>query len=88
VCGSDCLSSQYELFVNYPTDVKENDEHALDFALHLSQHFSASATLDLPCTAKAFFPKACLIIAKVSVALFLISAQDLMLFLCQLHDWK
>jgi hypothetical protein len=25
-----------ELFVNNPLDVKKNDEHALDFALHLS----------------------------------------------------
>jgi hypothetical protein len=24
-------------FVNNPLDVKENDEHALDFALHLSR---------------------------------------------------
>jgi hypothetical protein len=32
-CGIDCLTSQDELFVNSPLDVKENDEHALHFPL-------------------------------------------------------
>jgi hypothetical protein len=31
------LACQDEFFVNIPNDVKENDEHALDFALHLSR---------------------------------------------------
>jgi hypothetical protein len=35
-CGIGCLACQDELFVNHPLDAKENDEHALDFALHLS----------------------------------------------------
>jgi hypothetical protein len=35
VFGSDCLASQDEFFVNDPLDFKENDRHALDFALHL-----------------------------------------------------
>jgi hypothetical protein len=35
-------------------DVKENDEHALDFALYLSH---LSVILDFPCTAHASFPK-------------------------------
>jgi hypothetical protein len=30
-----CLICQDEFFVNNPLYVKENDEHALDFALHL-----------------------------------------------------
>jgi hypothetical protein len=35
----DCLACQDEFFVNNSLDVKENDEHALDFALHLSRLF-------------------------------------------------
>jgi hypothetical protein len=35
VYGTDCLGCQGEFFVNNPHDVKESDEHALDFALHL-----------------------------------------------------
>jgi hypothetical protein len=30
-----CLACQGELYVDNPIDVKENDGHALDFALHL-----------------------------------------------------
>jgi hypothetical protein len=33
------LVCQGEFFVNNPVDVKENDEHAFDFALRLSRHF-------------------------------------------------
>jgi hypothetical protein len=33
------LTCQGELFVNNPIDVKENYEHALGFALHLSRLF-------------------------------------------------
>jgi hypothetical protein len=39
VCGIDCLVFQYEFFVNNPLDGKEYDEHALNFALRLSQLF-------------------------------------------------
>jgi hypothetical protein len=53
---------QDEFFVINPFDVKENDEHALDFALHLFA-FSVSVSLDFPFTAYDFFPNACLIIA-------------------------
>jgi hypothetical protein len=42
--------------VNNPLDVKENYEHALDFALRLSLLFSVSVSLDCPCTAHASFP--------------------------------
>jgi hypothetical protein len=31
------LAYQDELFFNNPLDVKENNEHAIDFALHLSR---------------------------------------------------
>jgi hypothetical protein len=47
---------QDEFFVNSPLDLKENYEHALDFALHLFRLFSVSVSLDIPCTAHAFFP--------------------------------
>jgi hypothetical protein len=39
VYGIDCLASQDEFFVNNIFDVKENDEHALDFALNMSRLF-------------------------------------------------
>jgi hypothetical protein len=39
VCVINCLAYQDELFVSNPFDVKENDEHALNFALHLSRLF-------------------------------------------------
>jgi hypothetical protein len=35
VCGIDCLACQDQFFVNSPLDIKENDEHAHDVALHL-----------------------------------------------------
>jgi hypothetical protein len=43
-------------FMNKPLDVKEQDEHALDFALHLSHFFLVSVNLDFVCMAHAFFP--------------------------------
>jgi hypothetical protein len=39
VCRIDRLSCQDEFFVNNPLNVKENYEHAFDFAIHLFQHF-------------------------------------------------
>jgi hypothetical protein len=33
------VACQDEFFVNNTSDVKENDEHTLDFALHLSPLF-------------------------------------------------
>jgi hypothetical protein len=39
VCGVDCLACQNDFFVNNPHNVEENDEHALEFALHLSRLF-------------------------------------------------
>jgi hypothetical protein len=35
-CGIDCSACQGKFFVNNPLDVRENDEHALDFTLHFS----------------------------------------------------
>jgi hypothetical protein len=34
VRGIDCLASQNDFFVKSPLDIKESDEHALDFSLH------------------------------------------------------
>jgi hypothetical protein len=36
------LAYQDKFFVNNPLDVKENDEHALEFVLHLSRFFGLS----------------------------------------------
>jgi hypothetical protein len=44
-------------FLTIPFDVKENNEHALDFALHLSRPFSVSASFDLPYAVPASFPE-------------------------------
>jgi hypothetical protein len=55
VCGIDRLVWQDEFFMNIPLDVKENDEHACDFAL-LSP-LSVSVSSDFPCMAHAFFPE-------------------------------
>jgi hypothetical protein len=51
------LACQDEFFVNNPLDVKENDEHALDVAVHLSRLFPVLNSLKFPCTAHAFFPE-------------------------------
>jgi hypothetical protein len=71
-----CLACQEECFVNNPFDVKENDGHALDFALHLSRLFQSRCL---------FSPNACLIIARVSVSLILTFLQNFMLFLCRIN---
>jgi hypothetical protein len=63
VCGIDWLACHVEFFVNNPLDIKENYEHALDFALLLSRLSSS---------------KACVIIAIVSIALFPRFVQNLM----------
>jgi hypothetical protein len=72
-CGIDCLACQDDFFANNPLDVKENYEHAPDFALHMSRlfrsrwvstcHSSTYVWLMIPA------PKACLIIARVSAVL-------------------
>jgi hypothetical protein len=42
--------------VNNSLDVRENDEHDLDFALYLS-HFLVSVSLGIPCMAHVFLPE-------------------------------
>jgi hypothetical protein len=79
------LACQYELFVDNPLKAKENDEHALDFALRLSSFiFSFSLSLDFPLRLILSSPIACIIIARVS-ALFLRFVQNLMLLLCRIQ---
>jgi hypothetical protein len=39
ICGIGCLACQDEFYVNNSLDVKENYEHALDFAPHLLRLF-------------------------------------------------
>jgi hypothetical protein len=51
------LAGQEEFFLSNPLDVKENDEHAIDFALHPSHLLLVSVSLDFPYTAHAFFPE-------------------------------
>jgi hypothetical protein len=41
ICGIDCSACQNEFFMKNPHDVKENEEHALDFTLHLSHPFKS-----------------------------------------------
>jgi hypothetical protein len=84
----DWLFSQDEIFVNIPL-MSENVEHALDFALHMSHLFRSA--LNRACHSGTrvqlmlSFPNACLIFARVSVAIFPRFAQNLMLFFCRIH---
>jgi hypothetical protein len=71
--------------VNNPLDIKANDEYALDFALQLSRLFRPLWVFTFRVRLMCFSPNACLIIASISVALFPGLAQNLMLFLCQVH---
>jgi hypothetical protein len=66
--------------MNSCLDVKENDEHALDFAFHMSYRVRLSAY------GSCFGPRnACLINARVAVLFFPRFAQHLPLFLCRIH---
>jgi hypothetical protein len=66
-------------------DVKENDEHALGFALYHSCLLWFWWVWTFCVQLMLSFPKTCLIIARVSVTLFPRFAQNLMLFLCWVH---
>jgi hypothetical protein len=66
--------------------MKENDEHALDFALHLSRLCFGLGEFGLSVYgSKLSSPSACLIIARVSFELFPRFVQNLMLLLCRIH---
>jgi hypothetical protein len=75
--------------VNNPLDVKENDEHAADFALHLSRLFRPA--LNRACYSNTRVriilssPNACLIIARVSAILVSRFAQNLIHIRCRIH---
>jgi hypothetical protein len=51
-----CLTCQYELFMNNPLDVKENDEHAIDFALHLSRLLFGLSEFEFSVYGSSFLP--------------------------------
>jgi hypothetical protein len=67
-------------------DVKENYEHALEFALHLSHLFPSRWVWTFRVRLVLPSPTACLIIPRVSVALFPRFAQNCILFLRQI--WR
>jgi hypothetical protein len=71
VCRIDCLAYKNELLENNLLDVKKNSEHALDLALHTSRLFAHWLE-----TSMSF--KRLPILARVSVALSSIFAQNLM----------
>jgi hypothetical protein len=60
VCGIDCLACQGKFFMDNPLDVKENEEHVLDFALHLSHLFCGLVEFGLSMYVSCFFFSECL----------------------------
>jgi hypothetical protein len=70
VWGIDCLGCQDKFFVNNPLDVKESDEPALDFALHLSCLIWSRWVWTFRLRLILSSLIACLIIGRVSFALF------------------
>jgi hypothetical protein len=50
-----CMAGHDDFFLSSPLHGKENDEHALDFALHLSRPFVVSVSLNIPCTTHVLF---------------------------------
>jgi hypothetical protein len=91
------LSYQNEFFVINSLDVKENNEHALDYALHLPRLYRSRRVWTFRIRLMFSSPNACLITARASVAPFPRFTQNLMLFLCrirrkiasgQIHDYK
>jgi hypothetical protein len=74
---------------NDPLDVKEDDEHALYFALHLSLLFRSALSRACHSNTRVrlmhYSSNACLIVSSVSIVLFTRFAQNLMLFLCRTH---
>jgi hypothetical protein len=82
---------QDEFFVNNPLDVKENDEHALDFVLHLSHRFRSVLNWawysDTRMASCAFFPGRLPNHWPGSPSLFFWDLHRIwwMLLLCQIH---
>jgi hypothetical protein len=71
--------------VKNPLDVKENDEHALAFAPHLSRLFQSWLVWTFRAWLTLSSLNACKIIARVCVTIFPRFAQNLMLFVCRTH---
>jgi hypothetical protein len=84
VCEIDCSVCHDEFFANNPLVVKENDEHTL-YSSPVLLLFRSRWVWAFRVRLMLSSPKACLIIARVSVALFSRFLQDLMLFLCRIH---
>jgi hypothetical protein len=81
------LTCYDELFVSNLLHMKENDEHALDFSLHLSCLFRfwfRFRVWTFRVRLMPSSPNACLIIAKISVPCLPRFAQSLVLFLCRI----
>jgi hypothetical protein len=80
VCGIECLAYQDEFLANNPLDVKENDEHTLDFALHLPRLFQAALNQACHSNTNVRFTlssqNAYIIIARVFIVLSPRSAQN------------
>jgi hypothetical protein len=73
VCGIGCFTCQYESFASSSLNIKENDQHALDFVPHLSNTHVLLMLSSL---------NTCLIISRVSVSIFLTFAQNLIHIRC------
>jgi hypothetical protein len=79
------LACQDEFFVNYSFDFTENNEHALDFALHFYRLFRSRWVWTLRVQLILSSQNACQIIARVLAALFPIFAQYVMRFFRRFH---
>jgi hypothetical protein len=85
VCEVYCLACQDELFFNNPLDVKGNDEHALNFALHLPRLFRSRCVWTFGVRLMLPFRNTCLIISRVSAAMFPRFSQNLTHTRCRIH---
>jgi hypothetical protein len=65
--------------------IKENDEHALYFALHLSRLFRSRWVWTFCVRLMLYSLNSCLITVRVFVSRFPTFARNVMLFLCQIH---
>jgi hypothetical protein len=72
MCGIDYLACQGQLCVSNTLDVKGNDEHDLDNILHVGYiAFPDAMSLEFSRTLTVYYLDACLVIARISVSLFL-----------------
>jgi hypothetical protein len=81
--------SGYFFLWRTPFDIKENDEHAPDIALHLSRLFRSAQNQTCHSNTRVWLmlspPNACLATVRVSVPLFPRFAQNLMHTRCRIH---